>query len=132
MAQLVALLSGVVQDGVVEVVGLNLARDEIFTAYIGSVDSIYLSVFIYSVNLHQFLILSSSKAMMFMKLYFRTSYIYLISLVSLIGSIRLSFANKRDAMHSKGTNIRRVMHWSSSISALLEHPLLVMSQWRSW
>ena len=85
MAQLVALMSGVVQGGVVEVVGLNLTRDEIFTAYIGSVDSIYLSVFIYSVNLHQFLILCSSKAMMFMKLYFRTSYIYLISLVSLIG-----------------------------------------------
>ena len=49
VAHLVALMSGVVQGGVVEVVGLNLARDEIFTAYIGSVDSIYLSVFIYSV-----------------------------------------------------------------------------------
>ena len=132
MAQLVALMSGVVQGGVVEVVGLNLATDEIFTAYIGSVDSINLSVFIYSVNLHQFLILCSSKATMFMKLYFRTFYIYQISLVSLIGSIRLSFANKIDVMHSKGTNIRRVLHWSSPIAALLEHPLLVMSQWRSW
>ena len=62
--------------------------------------------------------------MMFVKLYFRTSYIYLISLVSLIGSIRLSFANEMDVMHRKGTNIhvRHVLHWSSSISALLEHP----------
>ena len=41
----------------------------------------YLSV--YCLNLHQFLILCSSKAMMFVKLYFRTSDIYLISLVSL-------------------------------------------------
>ena len=43
----------------------------------------YPSVFIYCLNLHQFLILCSSKAMMFVKLYFRTSDIYLISLVSL-------------------------------------------------
>ena len=64
--------------------------------------------------------------MMFVKLYFRTSYIYLISLVSLIGSIRLSFANEIDVMHRKGTNIhvRHVLHWSSSIPALLEHPFL--------
>ena len=34
-------------------------------------------------NMHQFLILCSSKAMMFVKLYFPTSDIYLISLVSL-------------------------------------------------
>ena len=52
---------------------------KIFTASIGSVDSL----FIYCLNLHQFLILCSSKAMMFVKLYFRTSDIYLISLVSL-------------------------------------------------
>ena len=45
--------------------------------------SSYLSVFIYCMNLHQFLILCSSKAMMFVKLYVRTSDIYLISLVSL-------------------------------------------------
>ena len=96
MAQLVASISGVVLGGVVEVVGRNLARDEIFTASIGSVDSLYLSVFIYSVNLHHFLILCSSKAMIFVKLYFHTSYIYLISLVSLIRSIRLSFANEID------------------------------------
>ena len=69
--------------GVVEVVGSNLARGKIFTASIGSVDSLYPSVFIYCLNLHQFLILCSSKAMMFVKLYFRTSDIYLISLVSL-------------------------------------------------
>ena len=70
-------------SGVVEVVGSNLARGKIFTASIGSVDSLYPSVFIYCLNLHQFLILCSSKAMMFVKLYFRTSDIYLISLVSL-------------------------------------------------
>ena len=44
-------------------------------------------------NLNQFLILCSSKAMMFVKLYFRTSDVYLISLVS------LSPANEMDAMH---------------------------------
>ena len=83
VAQLVALMSGVVLGGVAEVVGSNLARGKIFTASIGSVDSLYPSVFIYCLNLHQFLILCSSKAMMFVKLYFRTSDIYLISLVSL-------------------------------------------------
>ena len=31
-------MSGVVQGGVVEVMGSNLARGEIFTAYIGSVE----------------------------------------------------------------------------------------------
>ena len=81
MAQLVASVSCVVLGGVADVVGSNLARGKIFTASIGSVDSLYPSVFIYC--LHQFLILCSSKAMMFVKLYFRTSDIYLISLVSL-------------------------------------------------
>ena len=52
MAQLVASMSGVVLGGVVEVVGSSLARDEIFTASIGSVDLLYPSVFIYCVNLH--------------------------------------------------------------------------------
>ena len=61
--------------------GSILARGKIFAASVGSVDSLYPSVFIYCVNLHQFLILGSSKAMMFVKLYFRTSDIYLISLV---------------------------------------------------
>ena len=42
-----------------------------------------ITVFIYCMNLHQFLIMCSSKAMMFVKLYFRISDIYLISLVSL-------------------------------------------------
>ena len=83
VAQLVASVSGVVLGGVAEVVGSNLARGKIFTASIGSVDSSYPSVFIYCLNLHQFLILCSSKAMMFVKLYFCTSDIYLISLVSL-------------------------------------------------
>ena len=81
--KLVALMSGVVLGGVAEVVGSNLARGKIFTASIGSVDSLYPSVFIYCLNLHQFMILCSSKAMMFVKLYFRTSDIYLILLVSL-------------------------------------------------
>ena len=83
VAHLVALMSGVVLGGVAEVVGSNLARGKIFTASIGSVDSLYPSVFIYCLNRHQFLILCSPKAMMFVKLYFRTSDIYLISLVSL-------------------------------------------------
>ena len=74
MAQLVASASGVVLGGVAEVVGSNLARGKIFTASIGSVDSLYPSVFIYCLNLHQFLILCSSKAMMFVKLYI---YIYI-------------------------------------------------------
>ena len=103
MAQLVASASGVVLGGVAEVVGSNLARGEIFTASIGTVDSLYPSVFIYCLNLHQFLILCSSKAMMFVKLYFRTSDIHLISLVSyftcILGSIRLSLANEIDAIH---------------------------------
>ena len=83
VAQLVASVSGEVLGGVGEVVGSNLARGKIFTASIGSVDSLYPSVFIYCLNLHQFLILCSSKAMMFVKLYFRTSDIYLILLVPL-------------------------------------------------
>ena len=83
MSQLVASKSGAVLVGVVVAVGSNLAIVKIFTAAIGSVDSLYLSVFIYCMNLHQFLILCSSKAMIFVKLYFRTSDIYLISLVSL-------------------------------------------------
>ena len=57
VAQLVASMSGVVRGGVVMVVGSNLARGKIFTASIISVDSLYLSVFIYCMNLHQFLIL---------------------------------------------------------------------------
>ena len=47
MAQLVALVSGVVLGGVAEVVGSNLARGKIFTASFGSVDSLYPSVYIY-------------------------------------------------------------------------------------
>ena len=44
MAQLVASMSVVVLGGAVEVVGSNLARGKIFTASIGSVDSLYPSV----------------------------------------------------------------------------------------
>ena len=47
MAQLVASMSGVVLGGVVMVGGSNLARGKIFTASIGSVDSLYPSVYIY-------------------------------------------------------------------------------------
>ena len=83
MAQLVALMSGVVL-AVLPRSWVRISLEaKIFTASIGSVDSLYPSVFIYCLNLHQFLILCSSKAMMFVKLYFRTSDIYLISLVSL-------------------------------------------------
>ena len=73
MAQLIAAVSGVVLGGVAEVVGSILARGKIFTASIGSVDSLYPSVFNYFLNLHQFLILCCSKAMIFVKLYLRTS-----------------------------------------------------------
>ena len=83
MAQLVASMSGVVLGGVVMVVGSNLARGKIFTASIDSVDSLYPSVFIYCMNLHRFLNMCSSKAMIIVKLYFRTSDIYPMSLVSL-------------------------------------------------
>ena len=48
MAQLVASMSGVVLGGVVMVVGSNLARGKIFTTSIGSVDSLYPSVYIYT------------------------------------------------------------------------------------
>ena len=47
MAQSVASMSDVVLGGVVMVVGSNLARGKIFTASIGSVDSLYPSVCIY-------------------------------------------------------------------------------------
>ena len=57
VAQLVASMSGVVLGVVVMVVGSNLIRGKLFTASIGSVDSIYLSIFIYCMNLHQFVIL---------------------------------------------------------------------------
>ena len=99
MTQLVAPMSGVVQGGVVMVVGSSLARGKIFTASIGSLDSLYLSVFIYCTNLHQFMILCSSKAMMFVKLYFRTSDIYLISLVSLYPWIHQAFICELNRFH---------------------------------
>ena len=46
MAQLAASMSGVVLGGVVEVVGSNLATGKKITASIGSVDSLYPSVYI--------------------------------------------------------------------------------------
>ena len=45
MAQFVASISGVVLGGAVEVVGSYLVRCKIFTASIGSVDLLYLSVY---------------------------------------------------------------------------------------
>ena len=59
VAQLVASMSGVVLGGVVMVVGSNIVRGKIFASSIGSVDSLYLSVFIYCMILHQFQILCS-------------------------------------------------------------------------
>ena len=53
MAQLVALMSGVVLGGVAEVVGSNLARGKIFTASFCSVDSLYPFVCILAEMLHQ-------------------------------------------------------------------------------
>ena len=47
VAQLVASMSGVGLGGIVMVLGSNLARGKIFTASIGSVDSLYPSVYIY-------------------------------------------------------------------------------------
>ena len=47
VAQLVASASGVVLGGVAEVVGSNLARGKIFTASFGSVDSLYIYIYIY-------------------------------------------------------------------------------------
>ena len=43
MTQLVASIIGVVLGGVAEVVGSNLARGKLFTAYNGSVDLLSLS-----------------------------------------------------------------------------------------
>ena len=57
IAQLVVSMSGVVLGGVVMVVGSDLARGKIFTESISTVDSIYLSLFIYCMNQHQFVIL---------------------------------------------------------------------------
>ena len=126
MAQLVASMSGVVLGRVAMVVGPNLARGKIFTASFASVDSLYFPILIYCINLHQFLILCSSKAMMFVKLHFGTSDIYLISLVSLDPS---GFHLRTKKM----TSIQRNQYTTctasvSSISALPEHPFIGMSQ----
>ena len=103
VAQLVASMSGVVPGGVVMVVGSNLASGKIFSASkthlwlmmsLTSVwHSLYLStVLIYCLNLHQFLILCSSKVVMFVKL-------YLSNITCILGPIRLSLANVIDSMH---------------------------------
>ena len=49
MAQLVASMSGVALSGIVMVVGSNLARGKIFTFYIGSVDSLYIPLYLSTV-----------------------------------------------------------------------------------
>ena len=53
----VASVSGVVLGGVAMVVGSSLARGEIFTASIGSVDSLYPSVYI---NIYCYILLMTS------------------------------------------------------------------------
>ena len=58
MAQLVALMSGVVLGGVAEVVGSNFARGKIFTASIGSVDSLYLSLYMYIQTITSYILLT--------------------------------------------------------------------------
>ena len=52
VAQLVASMSGVVLDRFAMVMGANLARGKIFTASMGSFDSLFLPVFIYCINRH--------------------------------------------------------------------------------
>ena len=47
MAQLVALMSGVVLSGVAEVVGSNLARGKIFSAQLIHYIPIYIYIYIY-------------------------------------------------------------------------------------
>ena len=103
VAQLVVSMSGVVLGGVVEVVGSNLAGVKIFTASIGSVGSLYPSVYIYRVNQHQSLILESNDVCEIIFPHFW----YLSNFTCILGSIRLSLANEIDVMHWKGTNIRR-------------------------
>ena len=61
MAQLVALMSGVVLGGVAEVVGSNLARGKILTASFGSVDSLY--PYIHSYVLEPSTLNTSSRAL---------------------------------------------------------------------
>ena len=51
---LVTSMSGVVLGGVVMVVGSSLVRGKIFTASIGSVDSLYPSIYILHVQSHRF------------------------------------------------------------------------------
>ena len=49
-------------------------------------------------------------------------FLYLSNYTCILGSIRLTFANKIDAMQRKETNIQHVLNWSPSISEQLEHP----------
>ena len=54
MAQLIASVSGVVLGGVAEIMGSNLARGKIFTASVGSVDSLYPFIYIYIIYMIRF------------------------------------------------------------------------------
>ena len=65
MAQLVASMSNVVLGDVVKGLSSNPAGGKLFTAFIGKVELLYISAFIF---LLQFLILCSSKALLFLKL----------------------------------------------------------------
>ena len=145
VAHLVATMSDVVLGSVVEVASWN---PKICSIYQYGLFTIYLSAFVSLVNLYQFMILCSLKALLFFLICFfylilyvpstifqlnrdgsswvepvlqsqvkhstteplrslcclrnyisLTSHIYLISLVSLTGFLRLSFANRIDAMH---------------------------------
>ena len=123
VAQLVASMSGVVLGGVVEVVGSNLTRGKKFTASIGSVDSLYPSVFIYCLNLHQFLVLCSSKAMMFVILYFRTSDIYIYIYIYILGQKRNTAYKTYIVYGGSFTNL------SQAICHSLSADSWIMSSW---
>ena len=60
MAQLVASMSGVVLGGVVEVVGLNLNGGKIFTASIGSVESLRIYLLCESASVSDLVYLESN------------------------------------------------------------------------
>ena len=96
--------------GVAEVVSSNPRwAIKIFFSIFGIVDLLYLSISIFIINLYHFLILCSSKVLLFRNYISLTSNIYLISLVfSECG--RLSFANGIDATHKEELYLRRVLH----------------------
>ena len=65
IAQLVEVTDSAVLGGVVEVVSsIPVMGHKIFSAFSGIVDSLYLSISIFIINLYQFLILCSSKILL--------------------------------------------------------------------